>query len=915
MEQKKHYTGLTAEEVLKSRAEHGENVLTPPEKESLWSQFFEKFQDPIIRILLVALLLSVGVAVYQVWAGLEGWSVFLEPLGILLAVLLATCVGFAFELSANKKFDVLNQVNDDTLVKVMRDGNVSEIAKKDVVVGDIVIVGAGEEIAADGLLLEAVSLQVNESALTGEPVKKKTTVEKDFDKDATYPSNEVLKGTTVVDGHGVFRVVQVGDATEYGKVYEGSQIENKIKTPLNIQLDKLGDLVTYASYTIAGVILVARTFIYFHGLDGVDWVQAGGYFLNTIMIAVTVIVVAVPEGLPMSVTLSLALSMKRMLSANNLVRKMHACETMGAATVICTDKTGTLTQNQMKVYETNFFSLPGQLLSDDELSSLIKEGIAANSTAFLDFSDPKKVKTLGNPTEAALLLWLYGNKQDYLKLREDVTVVEQLTFSTERKYMATIAESAFLNKKILYVKGAPEIVLANSSAVWLDNRKAAVADYKDVIDAQLLEYQNQAMRTLGFAWQAVEDGKVYFENGRLVNTDLTYIGIVAIADPVREDVPEAVRDCLQAGIDVKIVTGDTPGTAKEIGRQVGLWGKADTDRNHMTGAEFAELPDGELLERILDLKILSRARPMDKERLVRLLQQKGEVVAVTGDGTNDAPALNAAQVGLSMGDGTTVAKEASAITILDNSFHSITRAVMWGRSLYQNIQKFILFQMTINVVACLIVLIGAFLGTESPLTVTQMLWVNLIMDTFAALALASLPPDEKVMKAKPRKTTDHIVTKNMARDIIGVGVFFVFVLFGLLQYFKHEEVVSLANFSFSAFFANFFNFSGAHEGLSPYELSLFFTVFVMLQFWNMFNAKAFGTCDSAFKELGQCVKGFVAVALIIVLGQYMIVTFGGKMFTVVPLGWLDWAVVIGSTSAVLWLGEIYRLLLRVFRAR
>lgn len=911
MEQKKHYKGLTAEEVLKSRAENGENVLTPPEKESLWSQFIEKFEDPIIRILLVALLLSVGVAIYQISSGHEGWSVFLEPLGILLAVLLATCVGFAFELSANRKFDVLNQVNDDTLVKVMRDGNVSEIPKKEVVVGDIVIVGAGEEIPADGRLLEAVSLQVNESALTGEPVKKKTIIEKDFDKDATYPSNEVLKGTTVVDGHGIFEVLKVGDASEYGKVYEGSQIENKIKTPLNIQLDKLGDLVTYASYFIAGIIIVARTFIYFHGIETIDWVQAGSYFLNTVMIAITVIVVAVPEGLPMSVTLSLALSMKRMLSTNNLVRKMHACETMGAATVICTDKTGTLTQNQMNVYKTNFFSLPGQVLADNEISCLIKEGIAVNSTAFLDFSDPNKVKTLGNPTEAALLLWLYQHKEDYLALREDAEVIDQLTFSTERKYMATIVQSPLLNKKILYVKGAPEIVLANSNAVWVDDQKMAVADYKGVIDSQLLEFQNQAMRTLGFAWQVVEDGKVYFENGRLVNTDLTYIGIVAIADPVREDVPEAVMNCLNAGIQVKIVTGDTPGTAKEIGRQIGLWEKTDTDRNHLTGTEFAEMSDENLLERILDLKILSRAKPMDKERLVKLLQQKGQVVAVTGDGTNDAPALNAAQVGLSMGDGTTVAKEASAITILDNSFHSITRAVMWGRSLYQNIQKFILFQMTINVAACLIVLIGAFLGTESPLTVTQMLWVNLIMDTFAALALASLPPNEKVMQAKPRKTTDHIISRRMAIDIIGVGVLFVVILFGILQYFKHVEITTLADFRFSDFFANFFNFKEVKEGLSAYELSLFFTIFVMLQFWNMFNAKAFGGVASAFKGLSQCLKGFVAVALMIVLGQYVIVTLGGEMFSVVPLSLQDWAIIICATSIVLWVGEIYRFVHRM----
>lgn len=910
MEHKKHYTGLTDTEVLDSRKKNGENTLTPPEKESLWSQFIEKFEDPIIRILLVALTLSVGVSCYQYFTGVESISVFLEPLGILIAVLLATCVGFAFELSANKKFDILNQVNDDTLVKVMRNGNVCAIYKKDVVVGDIVILETGEEVPADGRLLEAISLQINESTLTGEPVIKKTICETDFDSEATYPSNEAMKGTTVVDGHGIMEVLKVGDATEYGKVYEGSQIDNKVETPLNKQLNRLGDLITYASYAIAAVIILARLTIYFVNVDGINWLEAGSYILNTVMIAVTVIVVAVPEGLPMSVTLSLALSMKRMLSTNNLVRKMHACETMGASTVICTDKTGTLTQNQMKIYKTNFYSLENKSLSNSEVGDLIKEGIAVNSTAYLDYSNPEKIKTLGNPTEAALLLWLHENKENYLDIRESAEVLDQLTFSTERKYMATVVKSPLLNKTVLYVKGAPEIVLANCKHVLVNGNLVNVSEYKKTVESQLIEYQNQAMRTLGFAYQIIDDEGCYFQEGKLAKTDLIYLGVVAISDPVRLDVPDAVKNCLSAGISVKIVTGDTPGTAKEIGRQIGLWSSSDTDINHMTGSEFAEMSDASLLDRILDLKILSRARPMDKERLVKLLQQKDQVVAVTGDGTNDAPALNAAQVGLSMGDGTSVAKEASAITILDNSFNSITRAVMWGRSLYQNIQRFILFQMTINVAACLIVLIGSFLGTESPLTVTQMLWVNLIMDTFAALALASLPPNEKVMLDKPRKTTDHIINKKMAYDIIGVGLLFVFILFGLLQYFKHVDIVSLIDFNISGFFANYFNFTSVKGGLSAYELSLFFTIFVMLQFWNMFNAKAFNTGKSAFNGLSQCLGGFLAVALIIVLGQYLIVTFGGEMFNVVPLTIIDWLLIIGSTSLVLWIGEVLRMIRR-----
>ncbi|KAA6339117.1 Calcium-transporting ATPase 1 [termite gut metagenome] len=897
MEHRHHYIGLTEIQVLESRKQHGENILTAPEKESIWLQFLKKFTDPIIIILLVALALSVGVSCYQFFTGDEPLSVFLEPVGILIAVLLATVVGFCFELSANKKFELLNKVNDDTLIKVIRNGNICQIVKKEVVVGDIVILEAGEEVPADGELLEAISLQINESTLTGEPVIKKTTNPGDFDKDATYPSNQALKGTTIADGHGIMQVRKVGDATEYGKVYEGSQIDSSVETPLNKQLDRLADLITKASYAIAILIVVGRLIVYLYGLEAFDWINFGGYLLKTVMIAVTVIVVAVPEGLPMSVTLSLALSMKRMLSTNNLVRKMHACETMGATTVICTDKTGTLTQNQMKVYQTNFYELKNQELKDDEISKLIKESISINSTAYLDYSDASRIKALGNPTEGALLLWLHENKINYLSLRENAEIVEQLTFSTERKYMATIVHSPLFNKKVLYIKGAPEIVLGLCTS-------APVA--KAEIETQLIQYQNQAMRTLGFAYQMINDDKDYIKDDKWQNTDLKFLGIVAISDPVREEVPDAVKSCLSAGINVKIVTGDTPGTAKEIGRQIGLWQKGEPESRHLTGTDFAAMSDSELLERIVDLKILSRARPMDKQRLVQLLQEKDQVVAVTGDGTNDAPALNVAQVGLSMGDGTSVAKEASDITILDNSFSSISRAVMWGRSLYQNIQRFILFQMTVNVAACLIVLIGAFLGTKSPLTVTQMLWVNLIMDTFAALALASLPPSEKVMKDKPRKTSDHIISKPMTKRILGVGLLFVFLLYGLLQYFKHADITTLTKFSLSDFGRSFFDFSTGN-GLSSYELSLFFTIFVLLQFWNMFNAKAFMTGKSTFASLLQC-SGFLSIGLVILMGQILIVTVGGKMFNVTPIHTHDWVIIVGATSVILWFGEIARII-------
>lgn len=893
MEKKHQFQGLTKQEVEENRLLHGENVLTPPEKASLWSQFLEKFEDPIIRILLVAWGLSMIIAGVHCWGPeAKGFTAFLEPIGIFFAILLASCVGFFFELKANKAFDILNTVNDDTMVKVIREGNICEIPKKEVVVGDIVVLQTGEEVPADGHLLESISLQINESTLTGEPIISKTTNEAEFDAEATYPSNVVMRGTTVVDGHGVMKVDIVGDATGYGKVYEGSQIESDVDTPLQIQLKGLAGVISKAGYTIAGVTFLALTakFILSDHFTGMT-MDTIAHILNYFMVAVTLIVVSVPEGLPMSVTLSLALSMNRMLKTNNLVRKMHACETMGATTVICTDKTGTLTQNQMQVHQTNFYNLPDQKLTDNELSDLIKEGISVNSTAYLDLSEGKP-KTLGNPTEAALLLWLNGQGVNYLDLRENAQVVDQLTFSTERKYMATVVKSPLLGKTILYVKGAPEIVLMNSQRVAIEGTYKPVETCKAGIEKQLLAYQNQAMRTLGFAYQIIDEkdqDTSFFVNGRLHNTDLTYLGIVAISDPVRADVPAAVLSCLDAGIDVKIVTGDTPGTAKEIGRQIGTWKAEDTDRNIITGPGFEALTDQEALDRVLDLKIMCRARPTDKQRLVQLLQQKGSVVAVTGDGTNDAPALKAAQVGLSMGDGTSVAKEASDITIIDNSFSSITRAVMWGRSLYRNIQKFLLFQLTINVAACLIVLLGSLLGTESPLTITQMLWVNLIMDTFAAGALASLPPNERVMKDKPRRSGkggDFIVTRPMAYNIFGVGITFVVVLLGILYYFNADA-----------------------DRLTPHDLSWFFSFFVMLQFWNMFNAKAFMEGRSAFADL-QGSKSFLFVALLILVGQYLIVTFGGEMFSVVPLSLKDWGIIIGSSSLVLWIGEIFRLIKR-----
>ncbi|MGL4993138.1 MAG: calcium-translocating P-type ATPase, PMCA-type [Bacteroidales bacterium] len=909
MESNKHITGLNNLEVEESRRINGRNVLTPPKKTPIWKLFIEKFEDPIVKILLFALLATFIISSIHYYQG-DGLSVFLEPVGIFVAIILATGVGFIFEQYANKKFEILNQVNDETAVRVIRNGNVCEIIKSDVVVGDIIVLSTGDEVPADGTLIEAVSLQIDESSLTGEPLIKKSCDESLFNKEATYPTNSVMKGTTVRDGHGIYRVEKVGDFTEYGKVFKGSQIENNIVTPLNQQLEALANMITKVSYAIAITILVVRISIYIsnNGFN-LESFALYEYLFQTIMVAVTVIVVAVPEGLPMSVTLSLALSMKRMLSTNNLVRKMHACETMGATTVICTDKTGTLTQNQMKVYESRFYSLADQVIDNQTTSSLISENISINSTAYLDYTDKSKIKGLGNPTESALLLWLHEKGVNYLTIREESTVIDQLTFSTERKFMATLVDSPNLQKRILYLKGAPEIILSKCSHVEVDGKIVPVGDYTDKISEELTSYQNKAMRTLGFAYKEIPDDKHAFEDGKMIVDGLIFNGIVAISDPVREDVPDAIKDCISAGISVKIVTGDTPGTAKEIGRQISLWKPEDGDINHLTGPEFEAMSDQELLDRVDNLKIMSRARPMDKERLVRLLQERKQVVAVTGDGTNDAPALNRAQVGLSMGDGTSVAKEASDITILDNSFSSIVRAVMWGRSLYQNIQRFIVFQMTINVAACIIVLIGAFIGTESPLTVTQMLWVNLIMDTFAAMALASLPPSESVMNNKPRSSTEYIITKEMAIRILGVGFSFVILLFGLLQYFKYHQIESLTQFSISDYASSIFRFekSTVFE-TTPYELSLFFTIFVLLQFWNMFNAKALMSGKSAFCDLSKSIKGFGVVSLLIIGGQFIIVNFFGDMFNSVAISMTDWLIIISTTSIVLWIGEILRLL-------
>ena len=915
----KHFIGLTDQEVLKSREENGSNELIAPESDPAWKEFMLKFTgpfghlfkkkvgpnageeyedgDPLIFVLEIAAVLSILVSCsqYYGWFGImqQGAEVFFEPLGILVAIGLATGLASYFEGQADEAFSALNEKTDEELVKVIRNGNDIEVIKTEIVVGDIVRLDTGDEIPADGELLEAISLRVDESTLNGESdYAIKSINPADFNQDATYPTNCVLRSTKVMEGHGLFKVQRVGAKTEFGKIYEEAQIDDSVKTPLNEQLDGLGDWITFVSYVLAALVVVGHIIWWF--VSGTTWDTGAfiAYVLQKLMVAVTLVVVAVPEGLPMAVTLSLAYSMRSMLKTNNLVRKMHACETMGATTVICTDKTGTLTQNKMQVKECTFGKLTPELA----------EGIAVNSTASLDFSESQP-RPIGNPTEGALLLWLHTNKYDYRRLKEASNTKNEIPFSTERKYMSTTVLSAVSNKEVTYTKGAPEIVFGMCDSSDID---------EVTLKKTLQKYQDSAYRTLGFA------------------IDKHFVGVVAIEDPVREDVPAAVEECMKAGIMVKIVTGDTPGTAKQIGREIGLWTDADTDRNIITGAELAELSDEKLQQCVLDLKIIARARPMDKKRLVEALQARNQVVAVTGDGTNDAPALHQAHVGLSMGAGTAVAKEASDITIIDNSFSSIGKAVMWGRSLYKNIQRFLLFQLTVNVTACCIVFVGALVGKDSPLTVTQMLWINLIMDTFGAMALASLPPSKDVMKDKPRKRgSEHvdeignwayfkeqwrlgafIINKPMLGEILSVGIIFFVLLFGFLLMFQHADINAMTDF------LNI-QFSGNGE-VSPYEQTLLFSIFVWTHFFYLFNARAYETGESVLLNLFSkkfWSKGFWTIVCVIVFGQLLITEVMFKFFNVEPMlhnaehpnGWLDLLIIIGFSSLVLWVREIWQL--------
>ncbi|MBQ7298055.1 MAG: calcium-translocating P-type ATPase, PMCA-type [Alistipes sp.] len=841
-----HPNGLSVQEVEESRARHGANVLTPAKDNSAWELLLDKFRDPIIRILLFAAALSLIIGIIE--------HDLTESIGIISAIILATFVGFWFEWDAQRRFRRLNSVNDDVPVKVMRDGQMCEIPRREVVVGDLVCIESGETIPADGVLVEAVSLRINESTLTGEPETEKSADPTQFDPEATYPTNHALRGTTVTDGYGRMVITAVGDQSEAGRVTEQATVESGEQTPLNRQLERLSQLIGKIGIGLAAAIFIILLLkaLFAEALLAQGWLTIVEQILDLFMLSVAIIVMAVPEGLPMSITLSLAMSMRRMLRTNNLVRKMHACETMGAVTVICTDKTGTLTQNRMHVAEMIRYGA----ITDEALA----ESIALNSTAFLDGEG----RVLGSSTEGALLQWMQQQGFDYARLRDTATILSRQTFSTHTKYMATVIRSGRDAQQLLCVKGAPEIVLA------MCKNSAHLQE----VQQRLLGFQQRGMRTLAIAYAPTEEQEVA---EAIAHSTLQLAAIVAIADPVREDVPPAVHACLDAGIRIKIVTGDTAATATEIARQIGLWEEGvDHDGCRMTGPEFAAASDEELLERIDELKILSRARPLDKQRLVQLLQRKGEVVAVTGDGTNDAPALNFANVGLSMGSGTSVAKEASDITLLDDSFASIATAVMWGRSLYRNIQRFVLFQLTINFVAIVICLVSAIAGSEMPLTVVQILWVNIIMDTFAAMAMASLPPSREVMLDRPRPHNEFIVNRSMWRMILGCGTAMIVVLLGML-------------------------FAWGEPTL--YQLTLFFSTFIFLQFWNMFNAKRFEARHSAFTQLQGC-REFFAILALIFLGQLLIVEFGGEIFRCTPLAWSDWLRIIGFTSLLAIGGDI-----------
>ena len=869
--------GLTDEQVKQSREQHGKNVLTPPQRTSLWKLYLDKYRDPIIQILLVAAFVSLILAFIE--------KNFMETIGIFVAVFLATTVGFYFERDAAKKFNLLTALSEEQPVKVRRNGKVMEIPRHDVVVGDVVLVEVGDEVPADGELIVCNDLQINESALTGEPVAEKSL---EGGGDGAYPRNVILRSTMVMNGRGEFVVTAVGDATEIGKVAKKSTEQTSVETPLHMQLDKLAKMIS----KVGSVVSVAAFFIFLiHDIltnpawGGKDYFYMAEIVLKYFMMAVTLIVMAVPEGLPMAITLSLALNMRRMLKSNNLVRKLHACETMGAVTVICTDKTGTLTQNKMQVSAL-------ELKQGDE--ALLDTAIALNSTAELNDGKP-----IGNPTESALLLWLDAQGKDYEELRKQVNVLKQLPFSTERKMMATLAEVD--GETYLFVKGAPEIVM----------KKCIIEDRMQRQSAEELdEWQHKAMRTLAFAYKKIEASIMRTSRtstaevvALLDANDLQLQAIAAIADPIRPDVPAAVQECRHAGIEVKVVTGDTAATALEIGKQIGVFedepenigadgSMTSLDQQMITGEQWEALSDEEAYERAKDIRVMSRARPTDKQRLVAMLQKRGEVVAVTGDGTNDAPALHYAHVGLSLGSGTSVAKEASDMTLLDDSFKSIANAVMWGRSLYRNLQRFLFFQLVVNVAALLLVLGGSVIGTEMPLTVTQILWVNLIMDTFAALALASLPPSHEVMKDKPRKASDFIINKSIGFGILFCGIVFFLVMFALLVYCERR----------------------GKGGVDVHELTMFFTTFVMIQFWNLFNAKALMSHHTAFRHFLKD-KGMILVLVLVLVGQWIIVTFGGEMFRTTPLSLHEWLLIIGSTSVVLWVGELWRTFKRMIAKR
>ncbi len=843
MEKNIKIQGLTDAEVLSSREKHGLNLLTPPKEVPWWKLYLEKFKDPIIVILLVATAISLAFGIIE--------GNYTESIGIIAAVLIATGVGFWREYDAKKKFDAMKSDKDYEPVKVRRNGVVVEITKDHVVVGDIAILSAGDEIPADIELFKAIDMKVAESAMTGESVAvPKYPIDEAYTGSGFAP-NLLLRGTTIESGLGEGVVIKVGDETEIGKTTIQASEETDNKTPLEEKLGELAGKITTAAFLVAGLMFIILNLVHWDfafGDHAFSWSMSTLLTeVGFLMGAIVVIIVAVPEGLPLSVTLALAFSMKTMANENNLVKKMHACETIGAVNVIFTDKTGTLTQNCMTVVDVDVRE------EDKDVLNLVG---AVNSTA--NWSNASRV--LGNPTEAAILKHMGHDLSE--RLRSEYRILSCIPFSSAYKYMVTQAQNEESKEEIILIKGAPEVI-------------ARIIRY----DKYLGEVSTQQARGRRAISAAIINSKDYnavkesLESGNPLD-DCTYIGTWFIEDPVRSDVPDAIRKCYGAGIDVVMMTGDNLRTGTEIGRQAGfkdIWAIEAKDfweavKNPQNGREYPN--------------VIARCTPTNKLDILKWAKDKDYVCAMTGDGVNDSPSLNHADVGIAMGSGTSVAKEAADIILLDDAFPSIVTGVKWGRSLYKNIKNFLFFQLSINVSACLIAVFGPLVGVEMPFTVIQFLWINLVMDSLAAIALTSEPADERVLSEKPRDRRQFIIDKSLAKSIFGFGIFVwilcTFVLWGM----KHTEF------------------------LSKIDLTVFFASYMVINLWNMFNARVIGKNKSVFSGLKSNYK-FTGILLFILAVTILLVQFGGEVFQTHPLSWKTWLTIILVTSPVMIVREIY----------